>query len=104
MKRCVPWLLGLGLEAAFLFTLAGNRHFRKFVDAREALTMRPQETPGAEETVRRILQSLPQAQVQRFEGLRNHCKELQKIASHLREPDDLDTTASLEELQLAVGA
>src|SRR5262249_3826056 len=95
------WLLGLGLEAAYLFGLAGNRRFRKYVDAGEAQAARGQETADTGQTGRRILQELPGRTVQRFEALRDHCRDIQKIATHLREPDDLDTTASLEELQLA---
>jgi hypothetical protein len=94
------WLLGLGLETAFVFTLASNRRFQKWYDAGRARVGRlPAGTPDA--TVRRILQALPPLLVERFEALRNNCGELQKIANDLQDPDREGVAPSFEELQVA---
>lgn len=98
-------LLGAGLEAAYLFTLAANPRFRKYVDAQKAQkaraareTLSPQ---GPGDTVQRILRELPAASVKRFESLRANCEELQQIAAQLRDPDAANLGAPLEDLQMA---
>jgi hypothetical protein len=95
------WLLGLGLETAFVFSLASHRRFRKWVDAQEARAARPPITPRPETVVQRILRELPDPLVQRFERLRAHCKELQKIAADLHDPDRAGLAPPLEDMQLA---
>jgi hypothetical protein len=95
------WLLGLGLETAYLFGLATHPRFRKYVDAHAAKAGRQRQAPAAEETAQRILRELPPASVQRFEALRRHCQELRRIAANLRHPDPLDAGAPLEDLQVA---
>src|SRR5215831_10012192 len=73
------WLLGLAGEAVYLFGLAANPRFRKYVDAQKAKAARAQQAgqqhPDA--TVQRIVRELPAAAVKRFEALRKNCQELQ---------------------------
>ena len=97
-------LLGAGLEAVYLFGLATNPRFRKYVDARKAKAareQRPEQQPAAGDTVQRIVRELPAAAIKRFEALRRNCQELQQIAAQLRDPEHADFGAPLEDLQLA---
>jgi chemotaxis protein histidine kinase CheA len=98
------WLLGLAGEAVYLFGLAGHPRFRKYVDARKAKAARERrsrkESPP-DDTVERIVRELSEPAIRRFEALRRHCQELQQIAAQLRDPEQANFGAPLEDLQLA---
>ena len=53
------------------------------------------------EAVERLQQSLPPAQLRRFQALRDRCLALRQIAEQLREPGGADPLRSLDELQLS---
>jgi hypothetical protein len=93
------WLIGLGLETAFLFGLATNPRFRKSVDAQRAKEARAAAGGGSDATVQRILRELPAPAIRRFDALRRHCVELQNIAAQLRHGDPSEVTSPLEEMQ-----
>ena len=98
------WLLGLAGEALYLFGLATNPRFRKYVDAQKAKAAREQRSgqrAPPDDTVQRIVRELPAAAIKRFEALRRNCQELQQIAAQLRDPEHAGFGAPLEELQLA---
>jgi hypothetical protein len=98
------WLLGLALEIAFLFSLAGNKRFQQYVDAQRAKAARQAQRegkPSPELTAERLVQSLPGPLVKRFHTLRKRCLELRQLAQQLKDPDRLDAPPPLEDLQLA---
>jgi hypothetical protein len=93
------WLIGLGLETAFLFGLATNPRFRKVVDAQRAQAARTAAGGGSDATLQRILRELPNPAIRRFDALRRHCVELQNIAAQLRHEEPSQVTNPLEEMQ-----
>jgi hypothetical protein len=95
------WLLGLGLETAFVFTLANNPRFRAYVDARKHREARAAAGDSSGATLQRILRELPPESIKRFEGLRRHCLELQQVAANLRQTDAASPVSPLEEMQLS---
>jgi DNA repair exonuclease SbcCD ATPase subunit len=93
------WLIGLGLETAFLFTLATNPRFRKYVDALRAHEARAAAGGGSAATLERILRELPAPAIRRYDALRRHCVELQHIAAQLRHGEPSAITGPFEEMQ-----
>src|SRR5262245_34376784 len=63
------WLAGLGLETVYLFGLANNARFRKYVDAQAAKAVRETSAPNAKNALERILRELPPDSTKRFETL-----------------------------------
>jgi hypothetical protein len=59
------WLLGLGVEAAYLFTLATNRRFQKIIDA-EQITISPND---AEQKRQALINSLHPDERQRLSAI-----------------------------------
>src|ERR1700682_2283874 len=53
------WPLGLALETVFLFGLATNRRFQKYVDAHQAQADRQEGTVSADLMAQRLLSGLP---------------------------------------------
>jgi hypothetical protein len=98
------WLLGLAGEALFLFGLATQPRFRKYVDAQRAKAARDQRSrpqSGHDDALQRILSAMSPRDVKRFEALRARCLELRQIAVGLKDPSRADEPMPLEELQLA---
>jgi hypothetical protein len=95
------WLLGLGCETLYLFGLASNPRFQKYVDAKAAKLTRTEGAQQAKSAVDRLLGSLPTASVKRFEQLRFRCAELRQIAQELHDPQQFVHTPTLDEIQLA---
>lgn len=62
------WLLGAGLETAYLFTLASNRRFQQFVDAAAQLEQAARDA-SSERNWRTELFRLDRARAQRCEAL-----------------------------------
>lgn len=88
-------------EVAYLGLLGAHPKFKKYVEAQEAKAGRVQGAESAEVVMRRLLASLPERLVQRFEGLRTRCRELRQLASELRDPNRVGAPEPLEDLQLA---
>src|SRR5262249_51865386 len=95
------WLIGLGLETAFLFGLATNPRFRKVVDAQRASAARAAAGVGSDAAVERMLRELPAPALRRFDALRRHCVELQPVAAQLRHGEPSQITSPFEEMQRA---
>jgi hypothetical protein len=90
--------LVLAAEAAYLGFIGGHPAFQRYVDAQEHKTARAQADA---EAVERLKQSLPPAQLRRFEALRDRCLALRQIAEQLRDPAGGVSLRSLDELQLS---
>jgi hypothetical protein len=90
--------LVLAAETAYLGFIGTHPRFQKFVDAQEHKIARAQADADA---VERLKKSLPPAQLRRFQSLRDRCLALREIAEQLREPGDVDSLRSLDELQLS---
>jgi len=78
-----------GLEIAYLTGLLAMPRFRTAIDAREAAKERDANaaarvSPAAQITLQQMLDTLPQASVQRFLSLRQRCFEMRDIASRIR--------------------
>jgi hypothetical protein len=95
------WLLGLGCEALYLFGLASNPRFQKYVDAQAAKATRIEGAELAKSAVERLLGALPTQSVKRFEQLRFRCTELRQIAQELHDPQQAPATPALDEMQLS---
>jgi hypothetical protein len=88
-------------EVAYLGLLGTHPKFQKYVDAKESSEARQQASVGVEQTMFRILQTLPDKQAQRFKALRSRCLELRQIANELKDPAQAGGLPNLENLQLA---
>jgi hypothetical protein len=78
-----------GLEIAYLTGLIAIPKFRTAIDAREAAKNRQaaseaRVSPAAQYSLQQMLDTLPQASVQRFLSLRQRCFEMRDIASRIR--------------------
>ena len=78
-----------GLEIAYLTGLIAIPRFRTAIDAREAAKNREaasaaRVSPAAQLSLQQMLDTLPQASVQRFIALRQRCFEMRDIASRIR--------------------
>jgi hypothetical protein len=78
-----------GLEIAYLTGLLAMPRFRTAIDAREAAKEREAKTttrvdPSAQQSLQRMIDTLPQAAVTRFMALRQRCFEMRDIASRIR--------------------
>jgi len=78
-----------GLEIAYLAGLIAVPRFRTAIDAREAAKGREaasaaRVSPAAQLSLQQMLDTLPQASVQRFMALRQRCYEMRDIASRIR--------------------
>ncbi len=78
-----------GLEIAYLTGLLAIPRFRTAIDAREAAKAREATAtarvdPSAQQSLQRMIESLPQASVARFVALRQRCFEMRDIASRIR--------------------
>ena len=78
-----------GLEIAYLTGLLAMPRFRTAIDARVAAKEREATSaarvdPSAQQSLQRMIESLPQASVVRFVALRQRCFEMRDIASRIR--------------------
>ena len=78
-----------GLEIAYLTGLLAMPRFRTAIDAREAAkergaTAAARVDPNAQQSLQRMIETLPQASVARFIALRQRCFEMRDIASRIR--------------------
>lgn len=102
--------LVLAAELTYVGLLGGNSKFQRYVDAQAAKITRAQGTANADQTLQRLMNSLPDNMRQRFETLRRRCLELRQIAMELKDPTlvkapggvpTLQTDNPLEEMQFA---
>jgi hypothetical protein len=91
----------LAAEAAYLGVLGTHPKFQSYVDAQAAKAARTQQTAGAEETLREIVDSLPRESIQRFKALRERCLELRQIARDLKTTGNAETGLPLDDFQMA---
>jgi hypothetical protein len=78
-----------GIEIAYLTGLLAMPRFRTAIDAREAAkereaTATARTDSNAQQSLQRMIESLPQASVARFVTLRQRCFEMRDIASRVR--------------------
>jgi hypothetical protein len=78
-----------GLEIAYLTGLLAMPRFRTAIDAQaaakeRAATATARVDPSAQQSLQRMIESLPQASVARFVALRQRCYEMRDIASRIR--------------------
>src|SRR5437763_9296575 len=78
-----------GLEIAYVTGLLAMPRFRTAIDARAAAEAREASAtarvdPSAQQSLQRMIESLPQASVARFVTLRQRCYEMRDIASRVR--------------------
>ena len=78
-----------GIEIAYLTGLLAMPRFRTAIDARVAAkereaTATARVDPSAQQSLQRMIESLPQASVVRFVALRQRCFEMRDIASRIR--------------------
>ncbi len=92
--------LVLAAEAAYVGLLGTHPRFQDYVDADEARAARQHTTATIGQTLEYITQSLPRESLDRFETLRNRCRELRQIAIELRNPGGQNAEMPLENLQL----
>jgi hypothetical protein len=92
--------LVLAGEIVYLAGLGTHPKFQKYVDAQEAAAARTKGAASSEQTAAALLAQLPRKQVERFEALRDRCRELRQIAEGLRDPHS-SATPSLEAMQVA---
>jgi chemotaxis protein histidine kinase CheA len=88
-------------EVAYLGVLGTHPKFRKYIESLGAQDERQKRQAGAEQNAQRILRTLPEALVKRFQDLRSRCLELRQIALELKEPGPFGSPPPLEDLQLA---
>jgi hypothetical protein len=69
------WLLGLGLEVAYLFTLATNRRFQKTVDAEQVMLT----SHDAEQKRQALIQSLAQEDRQRLTAIEKKAERILSV-------------------------
>lgn len=87
-------------ELAYLGLLGTHPKFQKYVEAREAATHRVAASDLTEQALQRILRTLPPRVLDRFQSLRNRCRELRQIATDLKQPGE-QIVGSLDDAQLA---
>lgn len=86
-------------ELAYLGLLGTHPRFRKAIDAQQHKASRLHQKGRAEETLRKMLATLPDQQRRRFHDLRNRCLELRRLAARLR-GEDPQHAALLDDLQV----
>ena len=96
----VVFPLVLAAECAFLGLLGTHPKFQRYVDAQEAKLSRQDGTAEAEQSLSRILRSLPQAAIERFESLRGRCTELRQLALEIKDPGRPVAAVPLESFEL----
>src|SRR5262249_45954471 len=84
----------------FLTLLASNRKFQAYVNAQDAKRLRDASSLDATASVEKILNALPSEALQRFDRLRNRCRNLRQIATDLKRPLDEDVTAAIDAIHV----
>jgi hypothetical protein len=93
--------LVLAGEVTYVGLLGTHTRFQSYVDAQAAKATRQDGSDGTQKTLGRILGSLPQRSLQRFEALRERCVELRQLALEIKDPGGVITAPPLDSLQLA---
>ncbi len=91
----------LAAETAYLGFLGTHPKFQAYVNAQEAKSQRQATSVHNQEVLRRILKSLPPNLYDRYERLRQRCRDLQQIAGDLKDPSADDNPLSFESMQTA---
>jgi hypothetical protein len=81
------WLLGLGLETAFLFALAFNPRFQKLADAQ---SLRTADTEAGEKR-QALVRMLPTDAQKRLSGLHGQCERVIEVYRNQQEEFLIDT-------------
>lgn len=88
-------------EISYLGFLGTHPKFQQYVEAQEAKGSRQDDREAAATVARRLLAELPKSLVDRFEGVRTRCAELQRLARQMRDPDRTSAPPPLDDLQIA---
>lgn len=88
-------------ELAYVGLLGTHPKFQKYVDAQAAAAARSGNSQTVQQTLDRILRTLPPDLLERFQSLRTRCFELRQIASELKHPTERQVDQPFEESQLA---
>jgi hypothetical protein len=88
-------------EIAYLGLLGTHPKFQAYVEAQEAKKTREAQSETSQQALERITTSLPKELLDRFLNLRARCRELQQIASELKQTNHEDAHAPLESFQVA---
>jgi hypothetical protein len=88
-------------ELLYLGMLGTHPRFQAYVEAQEAKAKREEGAVTGEKALHRITESLPPASLEKYEVLRERCRELRQIALDLRQPGRAESSLPLEDLQLA---
>lgn len=91
----------LAAELGYLGLLGTHPRFQKAVEAQQAAARRAETSEATDQTLQRILQSLPRDMLRRFQDLRQRCLELRQIATDLKQPGDRVVDETFEQSQLA---
>jgi hypothetical protein len=92
--------LVLAAEAAYVGMLAAHPKFQKYVDAQQHKTQKASTSQHSIQALRQILQTLPFAQLDRFEKLRARCLELRQISADLKRTRVEGPEAALDDFQI----
>lgn len=92
--------LVLAVELGYLGLLASNPKFQKYVDAQQAAIAREANAESTQNTLQRIMRSLPAKMVERFDSLRSRCFELRQLSAELKRPGEQRYDVPLEDAQL----
>lgn len=93
--------LVLAGEIGYLGFLGTHPKFQQYIEAQEAKLSRQDDREVVSTVARRLLAELPKPLVDRFEGVRTRCAELQRLARQMREPDRSSSPPPLDDLQIA---
>jgi hypothetical protein len=90
----------MAAELSYLGLMSSHPKFQSYVEAQDAKQSRIAGSRQAKESLNRIMQNLPKALLDRFDGLRSQCLELRQIALELKHPGQQDSPLLFDDLQL----
>lgn len=93
--------LVLAGEIGYLGFLGTHPKFQQYIEAQEAKLTRQDDREVVSTVARRLLAELPKPLVDRFEGVRTRCAELQRLARQMHDPDRTGAPPPLDDLQIA---
>ncbi len=92
--------LVLAAETAYLGLLGTHPKFQAYVNAQEHKETVMQASAQNRQIMDRILRSLPETSLHRYERLRYRCQELKQIAADLKTPNEVNTNLDFESSQI----
>ncbi len=92
--------LVLAGEITYVGLIGTHPKYQRYIEAQEAKSTRVDSSLTSEETLQRIVLSLPSDPLQRFEALRVRCLELRQLSMAMKDPVLASSPPPLESLQL----